>query len=371
VELQEVNAMLARKLISVVLSIGFIPALAQQTPNVSVPAKRIVIVYTEPHPVINQIVGGIKEEILATYPSAQIIERHANGDRSQYSSTVLDALRRQPDLLIPITTPMAQIAVEEARGRIPIVFAGVTDPIGSGVARSIDRPEIATGSSDLCPYQQLLEVVKTGMPHAKRLGVAYDPTDEPAVFGLNQLSKIAHDAGYDLQTKQVTSRDEIRTQVLALAQGVDAILISSDNLMMENPDLVAQAAAERHVPVFACDSASVSKGAVAGVSVSYTDVGRAAGRLAVAVLSGKQPGTLPVSVLATGEKSVNMKAACDAGVMLPQSFIASAATIYNKDYVCRTSSHISYGVLVGFGLSIGLVFLILYTIVLRQYRRPR
>jgi len=94
-----------------------------------------------------------------------------------------------------------------------------------------------------------------------------------------------------------------------------AILIGPDNLMMENPDLVASAAQLEGRATFGCDATSVEKGAVAGVSVQYRDVGRAAGELAVKVLKGAKPGTLPVAVLDSGGVIVNKKAACFASAI--------------------------------------------------------
>ncbi|HEY9713509.1 MAG TPA: ABC transporter substrate binding protein, partial [Chroococcales cyanobacterium] len=120
---------------------------------------RIDIVYTSPHPVINEIIKGFKSAVQKAYPKAEFIERHANGRPEEYSATVLAAINDRPMLLAPITTPITTLAVEQARGSVPIVFMGVTDPVGAHVANSIDKPGIATGSSDLCPFAALLDVV--------------------------------------------------------------------------------------------------------------------------------------------------------------------------------------------------------------------
>lgn len=300
----------------------------------STDAPRIAIVYTAPHPVINEIIAGFKEVVTARFPSAEFRDQHANGRPEEYSAAVLASLSGQPSLLAPITTPIAKIAVEESRGRVPVVFMGVTDPVGAGVARSLERPGLATGSSDLCPFQALLSIAHDLLPRGRVLGLPYNPSDEPAVFGRKRLMELAPAHGFSVVDRQVTSRDELPADVRGLAQRTDAIIIAADNLMMENPDVVVASSESERRPVFACDATSVEKGAVAGVSVSYRDVGRAAGRLAVRVLQGEAPDTLPIAVLSSGGIVVNKRAACTARVTLDSSFMARVARTIDSGFVC-------------------------------------
>lgn len=294
---------------------------------------RIAIVYTEPHPVINDIIGGFKNRVRAAYPNAVFIERHADGREEQYGTTVSAGLAAHPTLLAPITTPISIIAVQEARGATPIVFMGVTDPVGAGVARSIERPGLATGSSDLCPFDKLLSTARLAMPGARTLGLPYNPADQPAVFGRRRIHQLAARYGFTIVDQQVTSADELGTAVGALAARVDAVVIAADNLMMENPTIIVNAAQQRGKPTFACDSASVDAGAVAGVSVNYRQVGDHAGTLAVRVLRGERAGDLPVAVISTGNVAVNMRGACLARVDVSR-IIAAGATAVNRDYRC-------------------------------------
>lgn len=296
---------------------------------------RIAIVYTGPHPVINEIIDGFKSTVLEAYPKAELIERHANGRDEERSTAVLAAISDRPTVLAPITTPITKIAVEQARSSVPIVFMGVTNPLGDipGVS-SIDHPGVATGSSDLCPFAALLDIVREVRPDARRLGLPYNPTDPPAVFGREQLIALAKQRGLSIEDQQVTSATELPTVVRSLASRTDAVIIAADNLMMENPALVASSAAEAGRPAFACDSASVEAGAVAGVSVNYREVGVLAGRQAVQVLQGKTAGDIPIAVLNSGGIVLNRRAACTAHVELPAALIARAANVIDRDYAC-------------------------------------
>ncbi len=294
---------------------------------------KIVIAYSAPHPLVAEVVNAFKAEVTKTFPDAVFIEKHANGNPAEFGSTVLKSIAERPALLAPISTPLTKIAVDQARGKIPVVFMAVTDPVGAGVADSMDRPGKATGSSDVCPYGVLLGIARQFMPNAKKLGAPYNPNDQPAVFGLEQFKKRSGAFGFEIIARQIPSRDELSTEVRGVASLSDAILLGSDNLLMENPDLVARAAAAAGRPVFACDSASVEKGAVAGVSIRYADIGTEAGKLAVRVLKGEAAGSLPVAVLSEGNVSVNARAACQAGLKIPTA-LAATASIIEKDYKC-------------------------------------
>lgn len=294
---------------------------------------KIVIAYSAPHPLVGEVVDAFKAEVTKSFPDAVFVEKHANGNPAEFGSMVLESIAQKPALLAPISTPVAKVAVDQSRGRIPVVFMAVTDPVGAGIADSMDKPGKATGSSDVCPYGALLGIVHEFMPNAKKLGAPYNPLEQPAVFGVEQFKKRSATFGFQIVDRQIPSRDELSTEVRGVAGLTDAILLGSDNLLMENPDLVAKAAAAAGRPVFACDSASVEKGAVAGVSIRYADIGTEAGKLAVQVLKGQPAGSLPVAVLSEGNVSVNARAACQAGLKIPPA-LAATASIVEKDFKC-------------------------------------
>jgi putative tryptophan/tyrosine transport system substrate-binding protein len=262
--------------------------------------------------------------VRARYPGARFLARHANGNSAEYGTVVNAAIAARPTLLAPITTPITQLTVERARGRTPIVFMGVTDPVGATVARSIETPGIATGSSDLCPFDALLSLTRKAFPAARTLGLPYNPADQPAVFGRSELRRLASAAGFEVRDRQVTDATELRFAVTSLANESEVIVIAADNIMMENPGAIVEAAAAQGKPTVACDAASVTAGAVAGVSVDYRDVGEAAGAIAVRVLQGEAPGNIPVSVLRDGGIALNLNAACRLRVPLDSSVRASA-----------------------------------------------
>src|ERR1700685_4134582 len=123
---------------------------------------RIGLVYIGPHELINQIVTGFKDGVtqnMGTEPF-EIVEKHAKNDKSQISPTVDATIASGLDVLATITTPVSQVALKDAPATLPIVFVGVTDPIGAGLVKSMEKPQICTGVSDLAPLGKLLSVIR-------------------------------------------------------------------------------------------------------------------------------------------------------------------------------------------------------------------
>lgn len=295
----------------------------------------ISIVYTSPHPVINEIINGFIEVVRDSFPDVGFIERHANGQTDEYSTQVQAAIRDKPSILVPITTPISKIAVQEAPSSLPIVFLGVTDPVGAGIIPSLELPEKATGACDLCPFESLIKLTRELFPKAKILGLPYNPVDQPAVFGRKQIIALAPQYGFEIVDVQVTSPSELPIQIKGLARKVDVVLIAADNLMMENPALISESALEMKRPTVACDLASVEKGAVAGVSVNYKDVGAMGGLNAIKVLKGIPVKDIPVAVLSNGEIALNLEAACRAGIRFDSLAVAKALHVVQKDFICN------------------------------------
>ena len=308
------------------LLLGAPERLLGQTPAV----RRIGLAYTAPHELINQVVRGFRDGLAKELPmgSFEVIEKHASGDRTQFSATVDAVIAQRPALLVPITTPISQIALQNKPLDTPMVFLAVTDPVGAGLVQSIERPEKCTGVSDLAPFEAILGFIHKIRPSAKRIGVPFSPEEQPAVFGRDQIVRLAPQFGFTIDARPVTSHDELSPLLNALASNSDALLIGPDNGMFEAAPLIVRTALDANKPVFAGDSTSIQAGAIGGYTIDYYQVGREGARLAAQVLGGKKPGTIPVVVLHEGVLELNRETASRLGIQYPQELIGRARRVY-------------------------------------------
>lgn len=300
-----------------------------QRPDAS-PVRRIGIVYIGPHELINQIVAGFRKGLAQQLRSGsfEVVERHANGDQTQIASALNAAIASRLDVLATITTPVSQQAAKNAPATLPVVFVGVTDPVGAGLVTSMERPERTTGVSDVAPLQAILGLIKQITPGVRRIGFPYSPDEQPAVYSRREVERLAPSMGYTVDVRPVTSKDELPTIVRDMARVDDAILVGADNAMFEAAPLIAKTALDGHKPFFAADSSSVKAGAVAGVTVDYTQIGVAGAEVVARVLRGDRLGTIPVRTMTEGNLEVNRSSLAKLGLTLAPSVAAQVKTTY-------------------------------------------
>lgn len=291
----------------------------QQTAPVDQAANlRIVILYPEPHPVLNEIIDAFETRARGLIAGVEIEKRHASGQASQYPALVRAALQENFAVLAPITTPMSIEVMRQAPPDVRIVFLGVTDPVGAGLVDSLEAPGRSSGVSDNPPMHALVELVAATVPSVKSIGIPYDPSDLPGVLTAKLAERACIERGLIARLRPVTSESEIRSAVRGLAQETDALLIGMDNLMMKNAGLIASTIAPFDRALFAADDKSVEMGAVAGVGVDYRDVGSFGAEIAAEVLlGGRDVGLIPVRQLTTGRAHFNKQTAEVLGVKIP------------------------------------------------------
>jgi putative ABC transport system substrate-binding protein len=288
---------------------------------------RIGILYTEPHPVLTAIIQAFEARVKESIPDVEFIERHGNGSKTQYPATVRAVIAEGVDLLAPITTPMTTETLDQA-GDIPVVFLGVTDPIGAGIVTSLENPGKCSGVSDNPPMDGVVDLARSFLPNAKSLGIPYDPKDQPGVTTAQRAAAAARARGFQVELRPVTSESELRAAVRGLSTQTDALVIGMDNLMMKNAGIIAETAMDQRKPLFAADDKSVQMGAIAGVGVDYSEVGRLGADIAVKVLKDKQPvGSIPIQMLKTGQPFINEKAASALNLTIPQEARAQAKVV--------------------------------------------
>ena len=310
----------AFRLVGVTLAVSsLVGTVACGPKSISTPRKKIALLYTEPHPVLNTIITAFETRAKELIPGVEFVERHASGNKAEYPAVVRSVLE-DPDvvLLAPITTPMSIEAAKQARGRLPIVFLGVTDPQGARLVTSLEHPTLMSGVSDNPPMEGVIDLVRLYNPNARVVGIPYDPRDQPGVTTAKRAARACREKGVQAVLSPVSSEAELRTAVRALAVKSDVLVIGMDNMMMKNAGLIASTAQALGKPLFAADDKSVEMGAVAGVGVNYADVGRLGAEVAAEVLVDRKAiGSIPVRVLSTGDIYYNTSSSQLLGLSVP------------------------------------------------------
>jgi putative ABC transport system substrate-binding protein len=236
-------------------------------------------------------------------------------------------MTQDPDVIVAISTPIAQAVVKKFKGKI--VFGALTDPISAGVVSSLDGsdPNI-TGTTDAVPYEEQLKLIRRISPAAKRLGLLFNPGEAPSQYALRRIKVVAPQFGFELVEAPANSTQEVYPVALGLVGRIDALLISTDNTVAAGIAGAVKVGIQSKVPVYACDSGSVEKGAIGAISPGYYDIGLETGKLAARVLKGETK--LPIVPPKSGQIYLNRKAAELMNVNIPAELMREAAKVFEE-----------------------------------------
>jgi ABC-type uncharacterized transport system substrate-binding protein len=277
------------------------------------------------------VLEGLRAAGLTEGQDYTVSVRNAQGDMATVSGLVDAALTEGADLLVTLSTPTLQAALQRTR-TTPIVFTYVANAVaaGAGTSDTSHRPNV-TGVYLVGAYDEMLDLVRTTVPKAVTLGTVYVPAEVNSVFHLERQRKATEARGMRILAVAANSPSEVADAALALtAQRVDVICQIPGNLTASAFPSIAQAARQARIPVFAFQTGSVQNGAAAAVARDYHDAGREAGAMAARVMRGESPASMPFVPYTKTRLVVNPEAAAAVGLRLPPAVIQAASTVVGR-----------------------------------------
>ena len=222
-------------------------------------------------------------------------------------------------------------AAQMATSQIPIVFAGVEDPVGSGLVQSFARPGAnITGVAglDLMLGPKRLEIFREIVPSLKRVLYPYDSAEAAAVAAAKVFRDAARRLGIVLVEQTVQTEAEAQATLAQIRKGeVDGIL-TPRCCSLNIPGFALEAASQQGIPVMTADSWWVKeRGGLASYGIDSYASGRQAARLVDKILQGAAPAALPVETGTKIELMINLKTAKALGLTIPPELLYRADRI--------------------------------------------
>ena len=251
----------------------------------------------------------------------------ADADRMRTLAKELVDLR--PNAIFGVTTPAIGALARETR-TIPIVFAGVSDPIGAGYVDNLARPGgnitgFTTGNADPALGGKWVELLKQIAPRTVRLALLFNPaTAVPLQSFMPSIQAAASSYALQLSAAPVHGKDEIDGVIAAQARDPGGGLIVMPDVFNDvNRELIIALAARYSVPTIYYNRFFSEPGGL----ISYGDVRSEQFRLAAGyidrVLKGEKPADLPVQVPTKFELIINLKTAKALGLTIPDKLLAT------------------------------------------------
>jgi putative ABC transport system substrate-binding protein len=234
----------------------------------------------------------------------------------------------RPDIIVVIGSTPATAAVQRETRTIPIVFASVVDPVGSGIVAQLDRPTGNTtgfATFEVSLGGKWLELLTEITPGLKRVAIMFNPDTAPASAFMPSFETAARSLKVEPITAPVHSDVEIETTAIALGReprGGLVVIPDAWTTMHRVPIMLA--AARNNVPAISWQSDFVREGGLLSYGVGLLDTVRRAATYVDRVLRGAKPGDLPVQFPTKYEMVVNLKTAKALGLMVPQSILLRA-----------------------------------------------
>lgn len=284
------------------------------------------------HPALDSvhkgIVDGLAEDGYKDKDNLEIDFQNANGDMNNTVTIAQKFASDQKDAVVAITTPSSQ-AVAKAITNVPVIFSTVTDPVSAQLVKSLDKPEgNITGTSDKVPMEKQLEVIQQLMPSIKKLGVLYTTSEVNSGVQVEELEKAAKAKGIELIKSGISSQNEVQLGTQTLVDQADAILIPIDNTVVAAFDGVLMVAEKAKKPVFASDTDTVKRGAIATYGIDYYEMGKQTGHMVAKILKGQKVADTPVEISKETNLFLNETAAGRFGITISDQLRKQAKEIF-------------------------------------------
>jgi putative ABC transport system substrate-binding protein len=319
--------MLSRRVFTLAALLGGTAA-ALGWPAAGQEIKTVAVTAIVEHPALDAVRNGVKDELAAAgYEEGHNLDllfESAQGNPATAAQIARKFVGEAPDVIVPISTPSAQ-AVVGATKEIPVVFSAVTDPVGAKLVTNLERPGgNVTGMSDLSPIGLHLDLIKQISPDTKRLGVIYNPGEANSVTLVELIRKEAPSRGLEIVEAAAPRSADVLPAAQSLVGRVDAVYVPTDNTVVTALEAVVKVGTDNRLPVFAGDTDSVPRGAIAALGFNYYDLGRQTGKIVARVLAGANPGDIPVEGVQITELYLNPGAAAAMGVTIPPELLQRA-----------------------------------------------
>ena len=253
-----------------------------------------------------------------------IDRRFAEGRLDQLPAIAAELAALNPAVIVTYSTAGVSAAMN-ASSSIPIVFASAGDPVGSGFIQSYRRPGgRITGVSSVAPGDdagiegKMLELMKTTLPAAKRVGVILDKRDPVYPVMAPRIGRAANALGLETTTVTVEEVGELERAVATIASQKVRLLFLPDQVFLGvNQQRISDLALKSRLAVFSL--AESGRGAVMTLLVDSAEIFGRVGKLVARILKGENPAEIPVDQPERFSLTINLGNAKAVGVTVPSS----------------------------------------------------
>ena len=252
--------------------------------------------------------------------------RFTQGDLTALPAAARQLVQYGVDLIF-VTRESSALAAQSATTQIPIVFAGVSDPVRLGLIQSFARPGgNITGVTDLgfTLGPKRLELFHEIIPSLKRVLYLYDANDPFSKMAARLYREAARRLGIVLVERAVRTEEEVQATLARVGKGeVDGIL-ATYQVALNIPGFILESTSQQGIPSMFTIPFLVESGGLASYGPDSFETGRQAARLVDKILKGADPAEIPVEVNSKIKFVINLKVAKALGLTIAPEVLYQA-----------------------------------------------
>jgi putative ABC transport system substrate-binding protein len=259
--------------------------------------------------------------------NVQIEVRWGGGDDVKTRKYAEELVALAPDVILASGSTGAEVMLKTTR-TIPIVFAIVLDPVGSGFVERLSRPGgNATGfmmfEYNLCG--KWLELLKEIAPSVTHAAVLRDPTFVAGIGQFAAIQAVAPSVGIEVSPIDLRELNQIERAIATFAESPNGgLIVTASGIGATNVNSIIAAAARYKLPAIYIQRPYVAAGGLTSYGPNFADQFRRAAGYVDRILRGEKPADLPVQAPNKYELAINLKTAKALGLSVPQSLLTRA-----------------------------------------------
>lgn len=281
------------------------------------------------HPALDQATQGFEDALTELLGADNVTFdlQNAQGEQANCATINNGFVSNNYDLIMANATTALQCAAS-ATSTIPVIGTSVTD---YATALDIDNWTGSTGTNvsgtaDLAPIDQQEDMLVELFPDAKNIGILYCSAEPNSAYQAAEFEKALDEDNISYKEYTVSDSNDIASVVQSAVSDCDVLYIPTDNTMAGNTESINNIALPAGVPIIAGEEGICSGCGVATLSISYYDIGYAAGKMAYDVLvNGADISTMDVQYAENVTKEYNADICSQLGITVPDDYTAIAA----------------------------------------------
>ena len=241
------------------------------------------------HAALDAATQGFEDALTAEFgDNVKFDFQNAQGDSATCATIANGFVSSGVDLIMANATPALQ-AAQSATNEIPVLGTSVTE---YGVALGLTDFSGTvggniSGTSDLAPLDQQADMIVEWMPDAKKVGLLYCSAEANSQYQVDEVQKYLEAKGVTATQYAFSDSNDLSSVCQKAADENDALYVPTDNTVAANTGIVDGICRPAKKPVFAGEEGICSGCGVATLSISYEELGRITGEMAVQILTGE------------------------------------------------------------------------------------